>query len=81
MVTRQTPSATCFTPPTLRAAVSVRCLASLSGVSDLEQAVRAVVVDCMGVREGDEVLVVCNPATIGLGERLRGEAGAPGPTR
>ena len=32
----------------------------------------------MGVREGEEVLVVCNPATIGLGERLRGEAGRAG---
>ena len=38
-------------------------------VSDLEQAVRAVVRDCLGVREGEEVLVVCNPATQGLGER------------
>jgi leucyl aminopeptidase (aminopeptidase T) len=47
-------------------------------MSDLEQAVHAVVVDCMGVREGEEVLVVCNPATIGLGERLRGEAGRAG---
>ena len=47
-------------------------------MSDLEQAVRAVVLDCMGVREGEEVLVVCNPATIGLGERLRGEAGRAG---
>jgi leucyl aminopeptidase (aminopeptidase T) len=50
----------------------------LGVVSDLEQAVHAVVVDCMGVREGDNVLVVCNPATIGLGERLRGEAGRNG---
>jgi leucyl aminopeptidase (aminopeptidase T) len=47
-------------------------------VSDLEQAVHAVVVDCMGVREGEELLVVCNPATIGLGERLRAEAGRAG---
>jgi leucyl aminopeptidase (aminopeptidase T) len=47
-------------------------------VSDLEQAVHAVVSDCLGVREGEEVLVVCNPATIGLGERLRGEAGRAG---
>ncbi len=47
-------------------------------MSDLEQAVHAVVVDCMGVREGEELLVVCNPATIGLGERLRGEAGRAG---
>ena len=32
-------------------------------MSELEQAVRAVVRDCLGVREGEEVLVVCNPAT------------------
>jgi leucyl aminopeptidase (aminopeptidase T) len=43
-------------------------------MSDLERAVAAVVRDCMGVREGEEMLVVCNPATIGLGERLRAEA-------
>jgi leucyl aminopeptidase (aminopeptidase T) len=47
-------------------------------VSDLEQAVHAVINDCMAVREGEELLVVCNPATIGLGERLRGEAGRAG---
>lgn len=34
--------------------------------------------DCLGVREGERVLVVCNPATIGLGTRLRGEAGKAG---
>ena len=34
--------------------------------------------DCLGVREGEEVLVVANPATIGLGERFRGEAGRLG---
>jgi leucyl aminopeptidase (aminopeptidase T) len=45
---------------------------------DLERAVHAVIHDCLGVREGEEVLVVCNPATIGLGERLRGEAGKAG---
>ena len=38
----------------------------------------AVVGDCLGVREGEEVLVVANPATIGLAERLRGEAGRRG---
>ncbi len=32
-------------------------------MSELGQAVRAVVRDCLGVREGEEVLVVCNPAT------------------
>ena len=47
-------------------------------MSDLERAVTAIVRDCLGVRQGEEVLVVCNPATIGLGERLRGEAGRAG---
>ena len=59
---------------------------SLSAVSgsgehpggDLDRAVATVIRDCMGVREGEDVLVVCNPATIGLGERLRGEAGRAG---
>ncbi len=46
--------------------------------SDLERAVSAVVNDCLGVREGEQVLVICNPATLGLGERLRGEAGRAG---
>jgi leucyl aminopeptidase (aminopeptidase T) len=45
---------------------------------DLDRAVRAVVRDCLGVREGEEVLVVCNPATHDLGERLRAEAGEAG---
>lgn len=47
-------------------------------MSELERAVAAVVRDCLGVREGETVLVVCNPATIGLGERLRAEAGRAG---
>jgi leucyl aminopeptidase (aminopeptidase T) len=47
-------------------------------VSELDQAVRAVVRDCLAVREGEAVLVVCNPATRGLGERLRAEAEAVG---
>ena len=47
-------------------------------MSDLEQAVQAVINDCLGVREGESVLVVCNPATLGLGERLRGQAGRAG---
>jgi leucyl aminopeptidase (aminopeptidase T) len=47
-------------------------------VSELDQAVRAVVRDCLGVREGEDVLVICNPATQGLGERLRAEAQAAG---
>lgn len=32
----------------------------------------------MAVREGEQVLVVCNPSTLGLGERLRGAAGRAG---
>ena len=47
-------------------------------MSDLERAVAAVVNECLGVRDGEQVLVVCNPATIGLGERLRAEAGKAG---
>jgi leucyl aminopeptidase (aminopeptidase T) len=47
-------------------------------MSDLERAVDAVIHDCLVVREGEEVLVICNPATLGLGERLRGEAGRAG---
>ncbi len=47
-------------------------------MSELDQAVRAVVHDCLGVREGEDVLVVCNPATQSLGERLRAEADAAG---
>ncbi len=50
-------------------------------MSDLERAVGAIVRECMGVREGEAVLIVCNPATQGLGERLRvaaEEAGGDG---
>jgi leucyl aminopeptidase (aminopeptidase T) len=47
-------------------------------VSELDQAVRAVVRDCLAVRGGEKVLVVCNPATQSLGERLRAEAEAAG---
>ena len=47
-------------------------------MSELDQAVRAVVRDCLGVREGEEVLVVCNPATRGLGKSLRDEAADAG---
>jgi leucyl aminopeptidase (aminopeptidase T) len=45
---------------------------------ELDRAVRAVVRDCLGVREGEEVLVICNPATRTLGERLREESGVAG---
>jgi leucyl aminopeptidase (aminopeptidase T) len=41
---------------------------------DLDRAISAVVRDCLGVREGEEVLVVANPATADLGERMRDEA-------
>ena len=47
-------------------------------MSDLDRAVRAVVHDCLAVNEGEEVLVVCNPATQHLGERLREEAAGAG---
>jgi leucyl aminopeptidase (aminopeptidase T) len=42
--------------------------------ADLDRAVRAVVRDCLAVNEGEEVLVVCNPATQNMGELLRNEA-------
>ena len=43
-------------------------------MSDLDRAVQAVVRDCLAVREGEDVLVVANPATQAIGERLRDEA-------
>src|SRR5262245_5422458 len=50
----------------------------LRAVSDLDRAVRAIVIDCLGVKEGEEVLVVSNPVTQHLGERLRKEAAGAG---
>jgi leucyl aminopeptidase (aminopeptidase T) len=47
-------------------------------MGDLDRAVKAVIDDCLAVREGEEVLVIANPASIGLGERLRAEAGRAG---
>jgi leucyl aminopeptidase (aminopeptidase T) len=47
-------------------------------VSDLDRAVRAVVRDCLGVKQGEEVLVIANPATQGLGEHMREEAADAG---
>jgi len=41
---------------------------------ELDKAVATVVRDCMGVKPGEEVLVVCNPATLQLGGALRDEA-------
>jgi leucyl aminopeptidase (aminopeptidase T) len=47
-------------------------------MDDLDRAVRAVVRDCLGVKDGEEVLVVANPATQRLGVRLREEAAGAG---
>ena len=47
-------------------------------MDDLDRAVHAVVHDCLGVKEGEEALVICNPATQRVGERLRGEAAEAG---
>jgi leucyl aminopeptidase (aminopeptidase T) len=47
-------------------------------MDDLDRAVAAVVRDCLAVKEGEEVVVVCNPATQHLGERLREEAADAG---
>jgi leucyl aminopeptidase (aminopeptidase T) len=47
-------------------------------MSDLDTAVRAVVRDCLGVRDGEDGLVICNPATYELGERLRAAAAEAG---
>jgi leucyl aminopeptidase (aminopeptidase T) len=47
-------------------------------VSDLDRAVRAVVRDCLGVKQGEGVLVIANPATQHLGERMREEAADAG---
>jgi aminopeptidase len=51
-------------------------LAALS--EDLDRAVRAVVRDCLGVVGGEDVLVICNPATRELGDRMRAEAESAG---
>jgi leucyl aminopeptidase (aminopeptidase T) len=47
-------------------------------MDDLDRAVHAVVHECLGVKEGEEALVVCNPATRGVGERLREAAADAG---
>jgi aminopeptidase len=47
-------------------------------VSELEQAVGAVIRDCLAVKDGEDVLVVCNPATQTIGEMLRDEAAGVG---
>jgi leucyl aminopeptidase (aminopeptidase T) len=45
---------------------------------DLSKAVASVVRDCLGVRPNEDVLIVCNPATLVLGEAMRSEADAIG---
>lgn len=50
----------------------------MAEADDIARAVATVVNDCLGVRPGEDVLVIANPATLGLGERLRGEAGRAG---
>jgi aminopeptidase len=47
-------------------------------MDDLDRAVHAVVRECLGVKEGEEALVVCNPVTQNVGERLREEAAEAG---
>ena len=47
-------------------------------MGDLERAVKAVINDCLGVKQGEEVVVVCNPATEDLAEQLREETQAAG---
>jgi leucyl aminopeptidase (aminopeptidase T) len=39
--------------------------------ASLDRAIAAVIHDCLAVREGEQVLVICNPATQRIGERLR----------
>jgi aminopeptidase len=47
-------------------------------MSDLDRAVKAVIDDCLAVKQGEDVVVVCNPATEGLAERLRAGAESVG---
>jgi leucyl aminopeptidase (aminopeptidase T) len=46
--------------------------------ADLDRAIRTVVRQCMGVSPGEEVLVVCNPATEEIGALMRIEAQGDG---
>src|SRR5262245_39715476 len=43
-------------------------------MDDLDRAVRAVVRECLGVKEGEEVLVVADSTTQRVGQRLADEA-------
>jgi aminopeptidase len=49
-----------------------------TSISDLDRAVQAAIRDCLAVREGESALVICNPATQRIGERMRDEAAAVG---
>ncbi len=48
--------------------------ASSEKMSDLDQAVETVVHRCLGVRQGEAVLIICNPSTQKLGARFRRHA-------
>ena len=50
----------------------------IPAVPDLARALRTVVLGCLGVTAGEEVLVVVDPTTRGLGESLRETAAAAG---
>jgi leucyl aminopeptidase (aminopeptidase T) len=47
-------------------------------MDDLDRAVHAVVHECLGVKEGEEALVICDPVTQRVGERLRDQAAGAG---
>ena len=46
--------------------------------AELDRAVTAVVRDCLGVKPGEEVLVIANPATEVIGEAMRAESEGAG---
>jgi leucyl aminopeptidase (aminopeptidase T) len=47
-------------------------------MTSLDQAISAVIRDCLAVAPGEELLVICNPATRGLGDRFRDEGARAG---
>jgi leucyl aminopeptidase (aminopeptidase T) len=60
-------------------AISLRSEVLVSGrLSELDTAVRAIVRDSLGVAPGERLLVVCDPTTASLGERLRAEGESAG---
>src|SRR4051795_5540205 len=56
----------------------IRLSSRVRGMDDLERAVSAVVEECLGVKAGEEALVVCDPATQRIGQRLRDRAAEVG---